>query len=138
MRNTGSRASRTRWSGRTVAVLAALLLHAPSAAAQDKVYTPEQLTELPKIAAPKEAVAAIEEAYPADLKAKGVGGKVQLRLVLNADGSVDASSVKVVAATNKELGEAAARAVKRIRFEAGKVNGKAVRTVVMFPLAFGT
>jgi periplasmic protein TonB len=121
-------------------VLAALVLliwQGARGAAQDRVYSPEQLTEMPKFASPTDAVSAIDAEYPADLKASGVGGKVQLRLILGADGTVEPSSVKIVATTNPKLGDAAARAVKRIRFEPGKVNGKPVRTVVLFPLTFG-
>jgi periplasmic protein TonB len=107
------------------------------AGAQEKVYPPEELSELPKIARSADAVAAVNEEYPAELKAARIGGRVQVRMILNADGTVDASSVQVVAATNERLGEAAMRAVKKMQFAPGKANGKAVRTVVLLPLKFG-
>jgi TonB family protein len=119
------------------AVLVLLSLRSTAVSAQDKVYTPEQLSQLPKIASATDAIAAIEAEYPAELKAKHVAGKVQIRFVVNTDGTVDPKSVKVVAASDPRLGDAASRAVKRIRFEPGMVNGKKVRTVVLFPLSFG-
>jgi TonB family protein len=121
-----------------LALLVILATSAGRAGAQEKVYSPEQLTQLPKIASTTDAIAAIEAEYPAELKASKVTGRVQLRFIVNADGSVDASSVKVVAATNEQLGSAAARAVKRIHFQPGKVGDSTVRTVVMFPLSFGS
>jgi periplasmic protein TonB len=108
-----------------------------TASAQEKVYPPEELSELPKIARSADAVAAINEEYPKELKAARIGGRVQVRMILNADGTVDPSSVQIVAATNELLGEAALRAVKRMQFAPGKANGKPVRTVVLLPLKFG-
>jgi TonB family protein len=107
------------------------------AAAQERVFPPEELTELPRIARNADAVAVINEEYPKELKAAHIGGRVQVRMILNADGTVDASSVQIVAATNEQLGDAAARAVKRMQFAPGKAKGKAVRTVVILPLKFG-
>jgi periplasmic protein TonB len=108
-----------------------------TASAQEKVYSPEELSELPKIARSADAVAAINDEYPKELRAARIGGRVQIRMILNADGTVDPSSVQIVATTNEQLGEAALRAVKRMQFAPGKANGKAVRTVVLLPLKFG-
>jgi protein TonB len=117
--------------------LLCLLLIAAPVAAQDKVYPPEELSELPRLARSADAVHAINQEYPSELKAARIGGRVQVRMILNADGSVDASSVQVVATTNERLGEAAMRAVKKMQFAPGKANGKPVRTVVLLPLKFG-
>jgi periplasmic protein TonB len=130
------RSTTKRFATRLLFALLLALVAAP-ASAQDRVYPPEELSDLPKIARSADAVAVINEEYPKELKAARIGGRVQVRMILNADGTVDASSVQIIAATNEMLGEAAARAVKRMQFAPGKANGKAVRTVVLLPFKFG-
>ncbi len=92
---------------------------------------------MPKVKSASQAQQAIARAYPVQMAEAGVGGKVQVRFVVRADGSVDASSVEVVAASMKALGDAAADAVCKIEFVPGKKDGAAVDAIVMMPISFG-
>jgi protein TonB len=114
----------------------ALMLVAPRAASA-QAFSPDQLSEMPKIKSASQAKSVIERAYPRQMQEAGVGGKVQIRFVVNPDGSVDATSVEVVAASMKALGEAAAEAVRKIEFVPGKKDGSAVASVVVMPISFG-
>ena len=117
-------------------VALALVVLAPSQAAA-QAFSPDQLTEMPSLKSASQAQRAIERAYPRSLQDNGITGKVQVRFVVQADGSVDPSSVEVVAASVKALGEAAADAVAKIEFNPGKKDGAAVAAVVVMPIAFG-
>ena len=122
-----------RWGG--VAALAIALMMPTSAAAQ--VFEPGELSELPKIKSPNQAQSAIIRTYPKALQDNGVGGKVQLRFVVKADGTVDAESVEIVAASVKALGSAAKRAIAAIKFVPGKKDGSAVDSKVVMPITYG-
>ena len=119
----------------SVAVVALMLIAPRSVSAQ--AYTPDQLTEMPKVKSASQAQKVIAHAYPQEMEMAGVGGKVQIRFVVNADGSVDAKTVEVVAASMKALGQAAAEAVCKIEFVPGKKDGSPVASVVMMPISFG-
>lgn len=122
---------------RVVAAAAvALMLVAPRAASA-QAYSLEQLSEIPKVKSASQARQVIERAYPQQMAVAGVGGKVQVRFVVKADGSVDASSVEVVAASMKALGEAAAEAVRKIEFVPGRKDGSPVAAIVLMPITFG-
>ncbi len=123
---------------RGMAVLAvSLLLAAPDQAeAQDanKVYTLAEVTTLPSVRSENAAASAINRSYPEGLRA--VGGRVQLRFVVNPDGKVDPKTIEVIAASATQLGEAASRAVQQIEFQPAQVNGVAVKTMVVFPITY--
>lgn len=123
-----------RWAFVALVLAAAIVPASVSAQA----YTPDQLSEMPKVKSPSQAKQVIARAYPRAMQDNGIGGKVQVRFVVKADGSVDGSSVEVIAATVKALGEAAATAVKDIQFLPGKRMGTAVDAVVVMPIAFGS
>ena len=122
-----------RWGG--AAALAVTLMMPTSASAQ--VFDRGELSELPRIKSPKQAQAAIMRSYPRALQVNGVGGKVQLRFVVKSDGTVDAESVEIVAASVKALGSAAVQAIAKIEFVPGKKDGAAVDSKVVMPITYG-
>ena len=118
-----------------LALVAVALLMPAGVSAQ--AYTPDQLTDMPKVKSPNQAAQAIQREYPMSLQDNGIGGRVQIRFVVNADGKVDPASVEVVAASVKALGEAAMKAVQKIEFVPGKKDGSAVAAIVVMPITFG-
>jgi TonB family protein len=119
--------------------LVALAVAAPvtTATAQDaKVYSAAEVTEAPKVKSPAAAQSAIERSFPSGLRS--VGGRVQLRFVVEPSGKVDAASVEVIVASVSQLGEAAKKAIQGIEFVPGKVDGRAVRTIVQFPIVYAS
>ncbi|HEX7242963.1 MAG TPA: TonB family protein [Longimicrobiaceae bacterium] len=130
---------RTARSPRTLfaslALAAALGAAAPAGlAAQDKVYEPAELTTAPKVKSATAAAAAVESSFPTQLRS--IGGRVQLQFVVDPSGRVDPGSVEVVVASATALGEAAKKAVQRIAFTPGMVDGRAVPARVRFPIVY--
>lgn len=122
----------------TFLMLGILSLTPVEGLAQDgEIHSLSQLSELPRLADVKQAGKAINKAYPRSLQRRGIGGRVQLRFVVGADGKVDGGTVEVVAASVEELGEAAKMAAVELLFVPGKIDGSPVKTMVLFPITFG-
>lgn len=77
-----------------------------------------------------------DPAYPPGLKAAGVTGRVTLQFIVNTDGTVESSSVRVISSTNKQFEEPAIAAIKKARFKPAKVKGAPVRQLVQQAIAF--
>lgn len=73
--------------------------------------------------------------YPEAAKADGVEGRAVLKILIDADGSVQDAEV-VQSAGHAALDAAALAAAPTFRFTAGTVDGKAVKTTVMLPISF--
>ncbi len=73
--------------------------------------------------------------YPAEAKAAGISGRVDLEFTINTDGSV--GDVKVLKGVSKELDEEAVRVISMSpNWTPGKVNGKPVAITFVFPIIF--
>jgi TonB family protein len=96
-------------------------------AAQSATYLPEQVAEQPRIADAGQARTAISRSYSASLQDAGLEGRVEVAFVVDADGSVDASTIRVINTPAPALGKAAEAAVARIRFRPAQKDGQAVR-----------
>ena len=116
--------------------LALLALIVVPTAGSAQVFTPDQLSEMPQIDSPRDALRAIQESYPNRLRDRGIEGRVQVSFVVTADGSVDPASVEVVQTENQELGTAAISAIRQIKFKPGKKDGSAVASRVVIPIAY--
>jgi TonB family protein len=104
--------------------------------AQDagRVYNVAEVSTPPRVKSDNAAAQAINRSYPEGMRA--VGGRVQLRFVVQANGRVDPESIEVMAASATSLGEAAARAIQQIEFQPAQMNGIAVPTTVVFPITY--
>jgi len=123
-----------RWTP-MLAVFALLIV--PARGGAQEVFNPSELTQQPGIKSAQQAQKAILRSYPRSLRDASIGGKVQVRFIVGADGTVAPGTVEVVAASVKALGEAAAKAVERIQFTPGKKDGTAVASVVVMPIVYG-
>lgn len=118
-----------------LALVACLLaLPVPEAAAQGRVYNASELSTPPKVKSSTAAASAVERSLPAALRS--VGGKVQLQFVVGTDGKVEPSSIEVLLASASALGEAASKAIQKVDFIPGMLDGKPVRAVVQFPIIY--
>ena len=115
----------------------ALLLVPVQSAAQDEVYSLAEVTEQPGLKSGRQAQRVILRSYPRQLQDAGIGGKVQVRFIVDASGKVEEDSIEVVATTVQALGVAAVKAVADIQFVPGKKDGNPVRTRVVMPISFG-
>lgn len=122
-------------SGIVVLALAGILTGARTSSAQ-VVYSPAELSQVPKVASPSQARAEIQRSAESLIQS-GVKGKVQLRFVVQPNGKVDPSSVEVVAATTDALKDFAVDVIKRIEFVPGRKDGTAVASQVIMPLTIG-
>lgn len=100
------------------------------------VYSPSELDVQPRLSSQETTARLLARSYPADLQRAGITGTVQVQFVIDAQGKVDGTSVKVLSATVAKLGDAAKSVVPEIRFRPGEVNGKPVASVVLLPIVY--
>ncbi|MEP6507555.1 MAG: TonB family protein, partial [Gemmatimonadales bacterium] len=91
----------------------------------DQVDTPASLIE--GTASPE---------YPDSLRKEGVPGRVVVELVVNADGTLDASSVFLVSSTNPLFTGAVEKALETARFLVATLKSRPVRQVLTVPFVF--
>ena len=118
------------------ALAAGVLLLATPGPATGQVYQLAELSEAPTLRSPRDAQAAVLRTYPRALRDAGIGGKVQVRFVVRADGTVDPSSIEVLAASQEVFAQAAVEALREIRFVPGRRDGQPVASVVIMPVVY--
>ena len=74
--------------------------------------------------------------YPAALRAEQVEGRVLIQIIVNADGSADMASFKVLESDHQLFTEAVKTALAAGRFSSATVQGKAVRELMLLPFEF--
>lgn len=104
------------------------------AQAAGRVYNGSEVHVAPKIKNVAGAQKAIETNYPASLRSQG--GRVELMFVIDPDGKVDAASIEIVNTTHPLFSDAAKKAIVKLEFTPGMVDGAPVRTMVKFPIVF--
>jgi len=92
----------------------------------------------PELVNRMEAVRQVFQEYPRDLRQAGIGGVVQVRFLVTAEGRVDPATLSPHWATRPGLAAAALRAVPRMRFHPAQKDGAPVAVWVTLPLCFGT
>lgn len=122
-----------KWMPAVALVALALMPGAGSA----QVFQLHELSQQPSIKSGQQAQRVILKSYPRALRDNGIGGKVQIRFVVDANGKVDPESVEVVATTVAALGEAAVKAVQDLDFNPGKKDGNPVAALVVMPITYG-
>jgi len=122
---------------RLVGMLALSAFVSAQAWAQDanKVYDLSDLSTLPKLASTTQATKLIQGSYPAQLKSSGVGGTVQMEMVVDKDGKVEPGSIET-ASTVPALAEAAKKVAEKLEFFPGKLKDTPVRSRVVLPLVY--
>jgi TonB family protein len=78
----------------------------------------------------------MDRLYPQALRASGVGGMVVVRFVVEADGTVNTRTAKLVSNTNADLVDPTLKALERFRFRPGRLAGRNVRTFVSMPVTW--
>lgn len=123
---------------------------APQVAAEPSREAPGLPLDLPLLADPRYytareldvqpiALRRLEPAYPPAAEARGVGGRVLVRLHLEADGSVSRIEVVSVAPAGvfgELFRQATLEALRSARFRPAQRNGQPVRAVVEIPVVF--
>lgn len=78
----------------------------------------------------------MQRLYPRMLQDANIGGRVVLEFVIEADGTVDRSSIKVVEATHAQFTEVSTHVVERFQFRPGVYNNRNVRVLVRMPITW--
>ena len=78
----------------------------------------------------------MERLYPRILQDAGIGGTVVMQFVIEPDGTVDMSSVKVIDSPHEQLSDASVKAVERFRFRPGRYKGENVRVLIQMPITW--
>jgi protein TonB len=94
----------------------------PRVYAQDEVDTPTR------------PVAPLEPAYPPRLRALGLEGEVETRVVVAADGRV--RGARLVESTHPDFTASARAAIREARFEPARLDGRPVASWVTLRLRF--
>jgi protein TonB len=61
---------------------------------------------------------------------------VQGQFVIQADGTVDQTSVKIISTTHPQFASAAEEAIGRFRFNPGRYKGQNVKVLVTMPISW--
>lgn len=78
----------------------------------------------------------MERSYPRTLQDAGIGGTVTLEFVVEPDGTVDGSTVKVLDASHEQFGNVSRSVVERFRFRPGIYQDREVRVLVRMPITW--
>jgi protein TonB len=107
-------------------------------ASPSPIYASNDLESPPKLVSTAKAAKVIEGSFSRPLRQAGLGGMVQLQLVIDTRGNVEETSIEVVETPSPALAEAARRAARRLEFTPGRYRGEAVRTRVILPIVYKT
>ncbi len=101
---------------------------------EGEVFLAAEVDETPAV----EAGSVCLGKYPPVMQSAGIPGKVVLQFVVNTDGKVDPSSIKVVSSTHKAFEEPAKAGItgSSCHFRAGKSRGQPVRVLVQQAVSF--
>lgn len=104
------------------------------AAASNEVYAVSDVEERPRLANGGEIQRALQSRYPGELASSGVSGNVTATFVVNPDGRVDPSSIRIVSSPNPAFNGPTQSVLRRARFRPATVRGQAVRVQVSMPV----
>jgi len=85
---------------------------------------------------PPERLSGPSPRYPEMLRQAGIEGHVTLEFVIDTTGRVEASSIKVLASTNRAFEAPAKDVIRRSTYRPGRVRGVAVRVLVQQSIGF--
>jgi TonB family protein len=88
--------------------------------------------EQPRLANGADVQRALQDRYPSQLS--HVSGRVLATVVVNQDGRVDPSSIRILQSPNQEFNTPTANVLRRARFRPATVKGQPVRVQVTMPV----
>jgi TonB family protein len=92
---------------------------------ESKLYTASQVEKQASL-----APGSPQAAYPADLKAKGIGGEVVASFVVDTAGNVEMETLRILMATQAAFTDAVRAALPAMTFTPARIGKTAVRQVV--------
>lgn len=104
--------------------------------AEGFAYEVAVLERKPELVNKSQVASLMQRLYPRMLQDAGIGGTVMMQFVIEADGKVEASSVKVIDSTHEQFADASIKAVEKFRFRPGRYKGQNVRVLIQMPITW--
>jgi TonB family protein len=95
-----------------------------------------ELYEATALLQPPERISSPPVMYPRLLMEAGVEGEVTLEFVIGIDGRVEPGSINVISSPNRAFNKPARTVIQGSEFRPGRIDGKAVRTLVRQSIGF--
>jgi protein TonB len=102
----------------------------------NQTYTANAVDRVAELRNRGDVASAMRRLYPANLRDAGVGGTVVVQFVVNAEGRVESSSIRIIRAEHPALGEQTRRAVADFRFRPAQKGNRNVRQLVQMPIVW--
>lgn len=99
-------------------------------------YQLDDVEEMPRVLNRDMLIRALERGYPPHLRDAGTTGTVEVRFLVEMDGSI--SRMSIIHSSHPHFNEAALHAIQVLRFRPGKIDGAPVRTWVVLPIQWQT
>ena len=100
----------------------------------NQTYTANAVDRIAEVRDRSAVQRTMQRLYPTHLRDAGVGGRVVAQFVVNADGRVESSSIRIVSSAHPELGEQTRRALADIRFRPAQKGNRTVRQLVQMAI----
>ena len=100
----------------------------------NQTYTASAVDRVAELRNRGDLATAMRRLYPSHLRDAGVGGRVVAQFVVNAQGRVEASSIRIISAAHPDLGEQTRRAVADFRFRPAQKGSSNVRQLVQMAI----
>lgn len=108
----------------------------PGEAGESFAYEVAVLDAPPVLQNTAAVTAAMLREYPKILLDAGISGQVTAEFVVQADGTVDMSTVKITNSSNERFVQPTTNVIERFRYTPGRYKGQAVRVLVSMPIGW--
>jgi protein TonB len=111
----------------------------PTAAPVDSsnfAYEVAVLERKPELKNKSQVASMLSRFYPRMLQDAGIGGQTVMQFVIEKDGTVDPSTVKVVSSSHEQFADASSKVVEKFRFSPGRYKGQPVRVLIQMPITW--
>jgi len=78
----------------------------------------------------------LERNYPPNLRDSGVTGQAVMQFVVDEDGRVEGSTIKVISSTHDAFGDASRDVLRQARFTPARVGSRKVRMMLQLPITW--
>lgn len=99
-------------------------------------YEVAVLERKPELINTAEVAGTMMKLYPPHLQDAGVGGAVTMQFIIESDGLVNPSSIRVVDSRPAQFAEPSSKVVEAFRFRPGRYQGRDVRVLIQIPLTW--
>jgi periplasmic protein TonB len=99
-------------------------------------YEVAVLSRPPRLNNASTVASVMERLYPRMLQDAGIGGTVIVQFVIEANGTVDMSSIQIIESPHEQLSNATRQALDRFRFTPGQYNRQNVRVLTQMPITW--